>query len=50
MNLETFYSIVAPTMGVVVFLLFSAIVAWAYWPKQRKRFEADGHIPLRDDE
>ena len=50
MNLETFYSVVAPGMGVVVFVVFGAIVAWAYWPKHRKRFEADGYIPLRDDE
>ena len=29
--------------------LFSAIVLWAFWPKNRRRFEAFGEIPLRDD-
>jgi cbb3-type cytochrome oxidase subunit 3 len=50
MDLEAFYSAAAPVMGVVVFVAFAAIVAWAYWPKHRARFEADGRIPLRDDE
>lgn len=50
MDITTFYGTVAPIMGVVVFVIFAAIVAWAYWPKHRARFEADGRIPLRDDE
>jgi cytochrome c oxidase cbb3-type subunit 4 len=29
--------------------LFAGIVLWAFWPKNRRRFEADGEIPLRDD-
>ena len=30
-------------------ILFAGIVLWAFWPKNRGRFEADGKIPLRDD-
>ena len=29
--------------------LFTGIVLWAFWPKNRGRFEAYGEIPLRDD-
>jgi cytochrome c oxidase cbb3-type subunit 4 len=29
--------------------LFIGIVAWAYWPRRRRRLEQHGHIPLRDD-
>jgi cytochrome c oxidase cbb3-type subunit IV len=29
--------------------LFIGIVVWAFWPKNRSRFEADSKIPLRDD-
>ena len=50
MDLQQFYTEVAPGMGVVVLVIFTAIVAWVYWPRHRKRFEADGRIPLRDDE
>lgn len=30
-------------------LIFVGIVAWAYWPRHRKRFEEHGRIPLEDD-
>ena len=30
-------------------VLFAAIVLWAFRPKNRRRFEADAEIPLRDD-
>jgi cytochrome c oxidase cbb3-type subunit 4 len=49
MSLEGLYADIAPLMGVVVVAVFIGIVAWAYWPKHRARFEADGQIPLRDD-
>ena len=50
MDTQAFYSIVAPGMGVAVVVVFTAIVGWVYWPKHRQRYEADGRIPLRDDE
>jgi cytochrome c oxidase cbb3-type subunit 4 len=31
-------------------ILFLAIVTWAFWPKNRGRFEKDAQIPLRDDD
>ncbi len=30
-------------------LLFLGIVAYVFWPKRRRRFEAHGRIPLEDD-
>ncbi|MCU0987779.1 MAG: cbb3-type cytochrome c oxidase subunit 3 [Acetobacteraceae bacterium] len=30
-------------------LLFAGIVAWAFWPGNKARFEARGRIPLDDD-
>ncbi|NIP14927.1 MAG: CcoQ/FixQ family Cbb3-type cytochrome c oxidase assembly chaperone [Pseudomonadales bacterium] len=30
-------------------LLFLGIVAWAYWPKRKKKLERHAEIPLRDD-
>jgi Cbb3-type cytochrome oxidase, subunit 3 len=30
-------------------LLFVAVLWWAYRPKNRKRFEEDAMIPLKDD-
>jgi cytochrome c oxidase cbb3-type subunit 4 len=33
-----------------LFLLFAGIVAWAFWPKNKQRFESYGSIPLKDDD
>jgi cytochrome c oxidase cbb3-type subunit 4 len=30
--------------------LFIGIVAWAFWPSRRRKFEELGRIPLRDEE
>lgn len=30
-------------------LLFLSIVAWAFWPSNKARFEKYGKIPLDDD-
>lgn len=30
--------------------LFVAIVAWAFWPRNRKKFSDAAEIPLRDDD
>jgi cytochrome c oxidase cbb3-type subunit 4 len=30
-------------------LIFLGIVAWAFWPGHKKRFEDDANIPFRDD-
>ncbi len=40
----------AQTWGLFYFvILFAAVVAYALWPKNRKRFEDAAHIPLRED-
>ncbi|MBA5776150.1 cbb3-type cytochrome c oxidase subunit 3 [Stappia sp. F7233] len=40
----------AQTFGLVYFvILFLGVVAYALWPKNRKRFEEAAHIPLRED-
>ena len=31
-------------------LVFLGIVAWAYWPKRKKKLQSYGEIPLRDDD
>jgi cytochrome c oxidase cbb3-type subunit IV len=31
-------------------VMFVAIVAWAFWPKNKRRFEGHGEIPLRNDD
>ena len=31
-------------------LLFLGIVAWAFWPRNKERFERDAAIPFRDDD
>jgi cytochrome c oxidase cbb3-type subunit 4 len=30
-------------------LIFLGIVAWAFWPGNRKRFKRDADIPFRED-
>ncbi len=39
-----------PFWGIWVMGLFLAIVAWAFWPKNKGRFETYGDIPFRDDD
>jgi cytochrome c oxidase cbb3-type subunit 4 len=30
-------------------VLFSGIVVWAYWPRNKAKLESYGRIPLNDD-
>jgi len=50
MDVMKYYAQVAPILMVLIVLIFAGVTAWAYWPKQRARFERDGQIPLRDDD
>jgi len=37
--------------GLILFMvLFAGILFWAYRPKNKKKLEAYGSIPLRDDD
>lgn len=41
----------AQSWGAVYFtLMFLAAFAWAWWPKNRSRFENAAHIPLKDED
>jgi len=50
MEIMDLYSHLATVIMVALVLVFAAIVAWAYWPRHKARFEKDGQIPLRDDD
>ena len=40
----------AQTWGLLYFvILFAAVLAYALWPKNAKRFEDAANIPLRED-
>lgn len=38
-----------PLWLVWVMMIFALVVFWAYRPKNKKRFEDDAAIPLRED-
>ncbi len=41
----------AQSWGAVYFtLMFLVAFAWAWWPKNRQRFENAAHIPLKDED
>lgn len=36
--------------GLWLMALFVGVVAWAFWPRNRKKFSDAAQIPLKDDE
>ena len=50
MSLETLYEIARSTWVVWMVVLFSAIVLWAFLPRNKERFEEDAQIIFKDDE
>lgn len=36
--------------GPWLMIIFIGIIVWAYWPRNKGRFQNDAMIPLRDDE
>lgn len=44
-----FYATLKSLWVVWLFGIFVAIAAWAYWPRNRQRFEAHARIPLDDE-
>lgn len=49
MNLESIGELLASLWTVWALLVFTGILGWALWPGNRKRFERDARIPLKDD-
>lgn len=51
--METTYQFLAnfaQSVGVIYFMgLFLAIVAYAFWPSNKARFEEAARVPLRED-
>jgi len=39
-----------PIWGVMAMGTFLGIALWAYWPRNKGRFEADGLIPFKDSD
>lgn len=49
--LETLVNdILRPLWGLWLMMIFLGIVAWAFWPTNKKRFEADAEIPFKDED
>ena len=47
---QTIYEWANALWGLWLMLLFLGIVAWVFWPKRKKQLEAQGRIPLEDDD
>ncbi len=39
----------APFWMLGMMISFGAVVAWAFWPSHRARFEEDSRIPFKED-
>lgn len=50
MSSEEIYALARSLWLVWLMLLFVGIVAWAYWPKRKRKLEEHGRIPLRDED
>ena len=44
-----FYAAIKSLWVVWLMGVFLAIAVWAYWPRNKQRFEAHGRIPLDDE-
>lgn len=47
---QTFYGWMTSLWLVLLVVLFIGIIAWAFRPKNKARFERDAKIPLQDDD
>ena len=45
-----FYATLKSLWVVWLMGIFFAIAVWAYWPRNKERFQAHARIPLDDDE
>lgn len=49
-NTYALLAAVAQQLGVVFFMtIFLGIVVYAVWPKNRDKFDAAAHMPLKED-
>ena len=48
--MDQFFEFVRSLWVVWLMAIFIGIVAWAFWPSNKKRLEAHGRIPLDDDD
>ena len=49
MDLGALWEVVGPLWLILLIVAFIAIVAWVFWPKNKKRFEKAARIPLEDE-
>lgn len=49
MTLDSIFELVRSLWVVWLMAIFIAIVAWAFWPRNKAKLEAHGRIPLDDD-
>ena len=42
--------VLRPIWGVLAMGTFLGIALWAYWPRNKSRFEADGLIPFKEND
>jgi cytochrome c oxidase cbb3-type subunit 4 len=43
-------AVFAQTSGLLYFIgIFLAVILYAFWPRNRSRFEAAAHLPLSED-
>ncbi len=49
MDLKALWEVLGPLWLVVMMIAFVIVIAWVYWPKNKKRFEDAAQIPLKDD-
>ena len=43
-------NVLRPLWGVMAMVTFLGIALWAYWPRNKSRFEADGLIPFKESD
>ena len=49
MDMETLSEFIRPLWTVWLMAVFFAIVTWAFWPKNKARFEKDARIVFDDE-
>jgi len=50
MSIEDVSNLLRSFWGLWLMIVFTGIVAWAYWPRNKEHFEAYADMPLWDDD